>query len=648
MNAQPPSRNPIRRLLQAFSRPVEDAPVPAVAAPAGAAMAVAPALLGDSTVNWFRVATHDGKPLTLRGMPARLGYVDAFDAAYSILAAVPAAMGNVCVLLAPDGSAFSIEADTAPGIAASALILPTDTPGVVRLKYPISGPAFLIAMGDGSAEVRFDGAGDTINVAFALVAIAQSEIPAAASALGAEIGAASGEGLRAAPLLARLERGALRPELAEALIRVMPRDELEAFARLLLERPAMVALLGRAMPQNPWVRQHLSMLVRWQRERNPGLAEAYRQSPASDALFLYPVKRAGLVSAGLALNSLARRIVLPRRNACVLATARNEGAYLLDWIAYHLSIGFEHIFLYTNDNQDGSDELLEALDSAGVISWIRNERGEKLGAQEKAYAHALTMVPQILDYRWTAVIDLDEYIGFDTNIFGGIGDFIRLQEAQSVDAIALCWQLFGALPGETWREEFTPARLRLRMPDADKHVKTIMRPRLFWWSRPHDPVEVLDGHFDYRTQDGLVHHRPGVGARPAAFAESPSANQAWVNHYFVRTAEEGLWKWARGRANWLDEKDRGIFMDMIAQNFIQLGQPERMVRDDRLVDCAAGMAKTRDRLLAIRGVEAANAAIQAFFARELKRLKAEFLAAPPRAGEHDAVRQLRTILAETP
>jgi hypothetical protein len=624
-----------------FGRKGGAAPAPAVdVLPSRVPEVAAPAPTASAAIKWYRLGSCRGKPVTLLGDPPGLGYADRLDAAHALLAAVPVALPHVCVLLAPDGRPFAVMGDTAAtGIATSALIMQTDLRGVVRLKYPVASAAFLIAMPE-EPLVRFDGAGDTMDAAFAMVAAPEADIPQAARALGAEIGGAASEYLRAAPLLARLASGALRWELAEALIRVMPRDELAEFARLLLDRPRELALLARQMPRHSWLDSHLTRLAAWQKTRDPLLAEALRFSPQAEGLALHAVKNAGLVSAGLALHTLARRQILPRRMVCLIATAKNEGVYLLDWIAYHLSIGFEHIFLYTNDNQDGSDALLEALDRARVITWIRNERGTNIGAQEKAYGHALTMVPQILDYRWAAVIDLDEYIGFDPKMFDSIVDFIGFQETQSVDAIALCWQLFAALPGDRWNEHFTPARMTLREVDANKHVKTILRPRQFWWTQPHYPTATMGYPYEYRLQDGTIHHHPAVRNRIAAFAEKPSAEQAWVNHYIVRTADEVLWKWHRGRANWLDKSQHEWFLEFLSQNFVQLAQPERLVEDTRLLECAAGQGAVRERLLALPGVAEADTAIKSNFVRELARIRAEFLANEP-AREHDAVRQLR-------
>lgn len=52
-----------------------------------------------------------------------------------------------------------------------------------------------------------------------------------------------------------------------------------------------------------------------------------------------------------------RAEVIPRKDFCILATARNEGIYLAEWIAYHKSIGFEGFFIYINDCQDNSKKF---------------------------------------------------------------------------------------------------------------------------------------------------------------------------------------------------------------------------------------------------------------------------------------------------
>ena len=44
-----------------------------------------------------------------------------------------------------------------------------------------------------------------------------------------------------------------------------------------------------------------------------------------------------------------------------VTTQKNEGAFLLKWIAYHRLIGFTDIVILSNDCEDGSDEMLYHL-----------------------------------------------------------------------------------------------------------------------------------------------------------------------------------------------------------------------------------------------------------------------------------------------
>jgi hypothetical protein len=69
----------------------------------------------------------------------------------------------------------------------------------------------------------------------------------------------------------------------------------------------------------------------------------------------------------------ARRSVKPSRELCMTTCARDDGLHILEWIAHRRSIGVERFFIYTNNNTDGSDELLRALVAVGEIRLTENE-----------------------------------------------------------------------------------------------------------------------------------------------------------------------------------------------------------------------------------------------------------------------------------
>jgi hypothetical protein len=557
----------------------------------------------------------------------------------ALVAIFPDANRQICFLLAQDLRPIAVRADGLRATTISAYRLQTDTPGAIRLRHPLTPIRFLAVTqhGQGAPEglVVFDGLGNSRLDLFEPAPFDPAALSPAFLAAAAELCAAVARPYLAATLLTRLHGGAVRPGLAEALIRVLPRDELPLLAADLLDNPADLALLAAAMPDDPWVQRVLPALAAWRQDRGPVGPDNTLTSPPSDEFAGDPLEGYGQPQAGFALTALARAQLRPRHGACLLAPARNEGPYLLDWLSYHLSIGFEHAFIYTNDNWDGSDELLAVLARHGIITLIHNQPGSHFGPQYKAYAHALALLPQILDYAWVAVIDLDEFIGFDSRLFSGVGDYLAWQQTQPVDAVALCWQIFVGLRNDVWYDESTLKRFTKREPHANAHVKSMFRPRLFWHSQAHYPQPTLNAPFVFRTELGDLHHHQGEQRRLPAFAHAPTTQMAWVNHYLLRSAPEALWKLARGHGDWTgDIAERQLQMArFVCRTFVTLAEKPDLVEDRRILSCAGGQAAALAALRALPGVAEAEAALKANFTQRLTRMVKAFVASTPQPGE---------------
>ena len=57
----------------------------------------------------------------------------------------------------------------------------------------------------------------------------------------------------------------------------------------------------------------------------------------------------------------------------VLSCMRNEGMFLLEWIAYYRVIGFEKAVVVTNNCTDGTDLMLDRLEQMGYVRHLRND-----------------------------------------------------------------------------------------------------------------------------------------------------------------------------------------------------------------------------------------------------------------------------------
>ena len=245
-----------------------------------------------------------------------------------------------------------------------------------------------------------------------------------------------------------------------------------------------------------------------------------------------------------------RRTVRPRRKACIVATARNEGLYLLDWLAYHRALGFEKFFLYSNDNLDGSDSLLEALSDAGEVTWINSSIREGVRPQWKAYNHALQILPEILDYEWSLFIDIDEYFNLNHEVFADLHDYLAWCGRNPVDAIAFNWVMIGSNGQATWSDQSVRKRFAVTNKKADQHIKSMFRPQKFQASYSHHPIALIGDEIAFRSPSMRVHEFDA--SRGLALSTKPEGEVAWVNHYYTKSYEEFLLKAARGRGAGLE------------------------------------------------------------------------------------------------
>ena len=86
---------------------------------------------------------------------------------------------------------------------------------------------------------------------------------------------------------------------------------------------------------------------------------------------------------------------------------KNEGPFLLEWIAFHQCIGVTDFLFYSNDCDDGTDTLLDALAELGHLRHLPNP-AEGRNYQMEALKHAKTQ-DIVTEADWVWVADVDEF-----------------------------------------------------------------------------------------------------------------------------------------------------------------------------------------------------------------------------------------------
>ncbi|WP_179224078.1 glycosyltransferase family 2 protein [Geodermatophilus pulveris] len=211
------------------------------------------------------------------------------------------------------------------------------------------------------------------------------------------------------------------------------------------------------------------------------------------------------------------------------AIARNERDYLLEWVAYHRLAGFDGIHVYDNVSDDGTSELLAALDAAGVVHRTHWPRKEGIPPQRHAYQHFLEN--HAGRYDWVLVCDLDEFVVPRT---GTVKDFIRrgTERDPAVTAYALPWLVFGS----GGQEEKTPGLVIERFTNCAERpgpsVKTLFRSDAVLAMRTHIADLMWGRYADNR------HQRPQWSDRMPIDLVDAEDGEVLVHHYFTKSRAE--------------------------------------------------------------------------------------------------------------
>lgn len=114
----------------------------------------------------------------------------------------------------------------------------------------------------------------------------------------------------------------------------------------------------------------------------------------------------------------------------IMTCMKNEGPFIMEWIAYHRSIGVTNFVIYTNDCDDGTTELLDHLDLLGIVQHLPNPGiiAKKPYWQPNAIHHCQSL-PLIKRSDYVIFTDVDEFINIQVgnghlrDLFNAIGPF---------------------------------------------------------------------------------------------------------------------------------------------------------------------------------------------------------------------------------
>ncbi len=207
----------------------------------------------------------------------------------------------------------------------------------------------------------------------------------------------------------------------------------------------------------------------------------------------------------------------------ITSIQRNRGKWIVEWLAFHMLVGFEYFYLYAHKTDDGMTEILVKLGRRYHIKvHLLDDQPQP---QLLAYQHAYAAYGDTVD--WMAFIDGDEFLHASDG--GQMGQALSGFDAQPLSALAINWRCYGS-NGHVADPDALVVQAYPRHSRADflpnRHVKSVVRAK--------QTVKVQTAHVfhtDLGTFDTL--------GRPVTSGwmrdNPPSFDTLRINHYAVQS-----------------------------------------------------------------------------------------------------------------
>ncbi|NJM83639.1 MAG: glycosyltransferase family 2 protein [Tabrizicola sp.] len=350
-----------------------------------------------------------------------------------------------------------------------------------------------------------------------------------------------------------------------------------------------------------------------------------------------------------------------------LSTMKDEGPYVVEWVAHHLAVGFTDLMVYTNDCSDGTDDILKRLQALDIGV---HHRENVIPEGMKPHPSMLKLAAGeqlVCGSDWLLVLDADEFmcINHPSHRLDGL---VAALEAMNAAAMVVTWRIFGSSGVREWSRrpitdqftraapeywnkgwgtktmlKFDPKFLRLGMHRPiikSQHKDTGYPDTVLWVNGSGRPLEEW---FKFRGWRSI---RRTVGY-----------DWAQINHYAIKSMDAYSLRKFRGNANLKKDKYNSDYWSLQDRNEVEdlriAHHRERretimaaLLQDAevrRLHEAAHGRAE--ERLAEYRQSEAYQALVAGLVAASGVPIS-QVVAKPPKARDPEAVKAVQTKIEQ--
>ena len=224
-------------------------------------------------------------------------------------------------------------------------------------------------------------------------------------------------------------------------------------------------------------------------------------------------------------------------NSCICALAKHENNYINDWTNWHLNLGFDHIYIYDNNDKD-YESIESRIDQLNKVTIYKVPGREKDNIQK--YYYDKFYQEHKNEFNWCAFLDCDEFINLEN--YKDINEF--LSKFSKYEVIRLNERLFGD-DNRIDRDINIPIYndIKIRISEQNCKGKFIIKGGL-------NNVKIESPHFPYILGNIPKQINPDFKTGWWKYFV-PESNSVYINHYKTKTLSEFIdQKLNRGDAVW--------------------------------------------------------------------------------------------------
>ena len=221
---------------------------------------------------------------------------------------------------------------------------------------------------------------------------------------------------------------------------------------------------------------------------------------------------------------------------------KSENLYIKEFIDYHRDLGYNHIFIYDNNDIDGErlEDVIQKEIDEGYVSII-NYRGDKNRQIFRIYIDCYEKNNK--NYDWLSFFDIDEFLELKPKGIK-IQELLNNERYKDCQNVKFNWLVYS--DNEKLRYRNIPVQKRFKTPSfscvLNNHVKTTVRGNLLtnYWVNATNP-HTGENNYNCCSSSGKQISKNSPYNQPYDY------EYGYIKHYRTKTIEEYINKIKRGK-----------------------------------------------------------------------------------------------------